>query len=231
MNKMRLVGAKEFLQTVKHGELFIQFWLPLKDCIHVVEDFKKGEDIITKYGGEIALFGSNSHSLSFLQDPEVSDKITVDNVTYDCIYIWDLNVVGDANPTSTLYLIFDNEDEWPDKIEIDSYVSNDKQYLSKDDIKRIQKWFNENDSDEKVHSFLNEWALKELYTNELFNDQWVVNYGLTENKKLFPLQSIMAMMGYDTKYMLCKQQYRLQRNIDKDKEQLLSDLNRRKNND
>lgn len=182
---MKLVGAKEFLQTVKHGDLFAQFWFPIKSCAKIAVDFANGEDIITKYGGdkEFALFGSNSHSLSFLQDIENSDKITVENVTYDCIYIWDLNVVGDADPTSTLYLIFDNEDEWPDKIEIENSMNDDKQYLSKDDIKRIQKWFNEEDNNEKVLNFSNEWALKELYTDEFFNEHWVVNYGLTENKK------------------------------------------------
>ena len=183
---MRLVGAKEFLQTVKHGDLFTQFWFPVKNINRLVEDFKNGVNIITKYCGEedFSLFGSNSHSLSFLQDNDLSDKITVDNVTYDCIYIWDLNVVGDAEPKSTLYLIFDNDDEWPDKIKIDNYISDDKHYLSKDDIKRIQKWFNENDNDEKVNNLVNEFALKALYNSNLdYNENWVVNYGLTENKE------------------------------------------------
>ena len=76
---MRLIGAKEFLKTVKPGTLFIQYWKSnANECKEIIRDFEKGVDITKKYYGGYHLFGDNGGSLTFLLSDE-PDMVTIDD--------------------------------------------------------------------------------------------------------------------------------------------------------
>ena len=169
---MRLLGAKEFLKTVKPGTLCVEFWLSSEEeCLNLIEDYKKGANIFEKYYGEFYIFGDNSGSLAFLFGEEDAEIEEIDGFKYDCLWYYDKNIVGDASPWTTLQLVYDNEDEWPEVIHpIDCEESLNKD-LHKDDIKRIAKNFVEE------HTFRDEtseaaWALKSLEND----DSIIVNY-------------------------------------------------------
>lgn len=163
---MRLLGAKEFLKTVKPGTLCCEFWKSEETCKDIIRDFENGVSILNKYEGEFYLFGDNSFSLAFLYDEEDHEIINIDGVDYDCLFCYDKNIVGDASPTSTLQLVFDSEDEWPEQIKVE--FSN--RVLNKDDIRKIQKYFLET---EKFGD--NSWALMNLESYD-YCDDYIVNY-------------------------------------------------------
>ena len=72
----------------------------------------------------------------------------------------------------------DNEEEWPNEFKIDSYEY-DYEPLTKEDVKRIQKWFKEVNPSDDI-SFVNKEALQMIYTYDfLYNDE-IVNYGFTK---------------------------------------------------
>lgn len=173
---MRLIGAREFLKTVKPGTLCIQFWMDANICKQIIEDYKNGIDIVKNYNaGEFFVFGDNSGSLAFLRtyDDEEREVETIDGIAYDCLFYYDLNIVGDAGPDETLYLVYDTEDEWPSEVKVEQ----SKQVLNKDDLRRIIKWF----LDTEGNHFLDEvndknaWALKALDENFYKNNE-IVNY-------------------------------------------------------
>lgn len=134
---MRLIGAKEFLRTVKPGTLFIQYWKTENECKKIIRDFENDLDITKKYYGGYHLFGDNSGSMTFLLSEE-SDYIEIDNKTYDCLFYYDCNIVGDADPTATVYLVFDDIFEWPDKIKVED---TEDEYLTKEELIKIREWF------------------------------------------------------------------------------------------
>ncbi len=162
---MRLIGAKEFLKTVKSGTLFIRYWATKKDCKEIIRDFEKGEDILKKYLGEYHIFGDNSGSLTFLEydDPDI---VTISGKEYTCLFHYDCNIVGDASPSETIYLVFDNEDEWPDKIKIED---SDEKFLKKSELLKIRDWFI------AENTFSNDpWGLN--FLEEHYKDDEIVNY-------------------------------------------------------
>ena len=136
---MRLIGAKEFLNTVKPGTLCVQFWMrSVTECIELINDYKEGLDVVDLYGDDYFIFGDNSGSLMFGDcDWEVKDVIEIKGKEYTCLDYTDLNIIGDASPYRTLYLVFDNEDEYPEYIDI-VYSG---QRISKEEIINIRDWF------------------------------------------------------------------------------------------
>ena len=174
---MRLLGAKEFLKTVKAGTLCVEFWLDNeKECFDLIKDYKNGinlSEIFKKYGGEFYIFGDNCGSLAFLFSND-EETIEIDGYKYDCLFYYDKNIVGDANPSTTLQLVYESEDEWPESIyPSDYYNESINKVLHKDDIKRIIKYFLKNNtfSDEKREDA---WALNYLEQNE--KDNAIINY-------------------------------------------------------
>lgn len=172
---MRLLGAKEFLKTVKPGTLCVEFWMSHdRDCLYIIEDFKKGVNLLEKYSGEFYIFGDNGGSMAFLEPYEDDDEETIiDGHKYSCLFYYDKNIVGDALPWSTLQLVFDSEDEWPEKIPIRQ--TDGKQFLDKEDIKRIIKYFLEEDGPFKDETSDSAWALKKL-EEEDYKDDEIINY-------------------------------------------------------
>lgn len=164
---MRLLGAKEFLKTVKSGTLCVEFWCSNEEeCLEIIKDYKNGKNIIDKYGGEFYIFGDNSGSLSFLKD-DSNEEIEINNKKYDCLFYYDKNIIGDASPTTTLQLVFENEDEYPNEIQIE--YSN--KLLTKEDIINIKNWFIQNET----FSCVSDWVWEDLNDN-YYENNIIVNF-------------------------------------------------------
>lgn len=177
---MRLIGAMEFLKTVREGTLCIGFWLRGEDdCRKLANDYESGmsvNDITKRYYPEIFIFGDNSASLAFTPrfdylDDE--DTEIIDGHKYDCLNYYDLNIVGDASPWTTLYLVFDDETEWPERIVLQDYNSDcTNEPIPKEGIKAIVKWFLEECG--PFRKEFNASALESL--NEPGYSNWVTDY-------------------------------------------------------
>jgi len=174
---MRLLGAKEFLKTVKPGTLCIEFWMKNEEeCFELIKDYENDGNInklFKKYGGCFYIFGDNTGSLEFLYD-EDEEPDDIDGFKYDCLFYYDKNIVGDASPWTTLQLVYDNEEEWPDYITPDDYYHESiNKTLNKEDIRRIQKWFLEAGKPFRDETSENAWALR--FLEEEKNDK-IINY-------------------------------------------------------
>lgn len=164
---MKLLGAKEFLKTVKPGTLFFELWMSHEeDCFEIIKDFENGINLLDKYSGELLIYGDNSGSLAFLKSND-EEEVLIDNIPYNCLFYYDHNIVGDASPCSTLQLVFENEDEWPELISVDD----SDQVLNKQDIKRIRDYFLVTEGPFKTY----DWALEELEKDYYKNNE-IINY-------------------------------------------------------
>ena len=164
---MKLLGAKEFLKTVKSGTLFCELWMDNEeDCFKIIKDFENGVNILDKYTGEFLIYGNNAGSLAFLKAGKYKE-VLIDNIPYNCLFYYDHNIVGDASPDSTLQLVFENEDEWPEQIKVDS----SDQILNKQDIKRIRDYFLATEGPFKAC----DWALEAL-EKDYYKNNKIVNY-------------------------------------------------------
>ena len=168
---MKLLGAKEFLKTVKPGTLFFELWMGYEgECLEIIKDFENGVNILDKYGseygGEFLIYGDNTGSLTFLRSDD-EEEVLIDNIPYNCLFYYDHNIVGDASPYSTLQLVFENEDEWPERIKVD----NSHQVLNKQDIKRIRDYFLATEGPFKTC----DWALEEL-EKDCYKNNKIINY-------------------------------------------------------
>ena len=77
---MKLLGAKEFLKTVKSGTLFCEFWMNNEeDCLEIIKDFENGVNILDKYTGEFLIYGNNAGSLTFLKAGKYKE-VLIDNI-------------------------------------------------------------------------------------------------------------------------------------------------------
>ena len=164
---MKLLGAKEFLKTVKSGTLFCELWMDNEeDCFKIIKDFENGVNILDKYAGEFLIYGNNTGSLTFLKSKSAKE-VLIDNILYNCLFYYDHNIVGDASPGLTLQLVFENEDEWPEQINVD----NSNQVLNKQDIKRIRDYFLTTEGPFKAC----DWALEAL-EKDYYKSNKIVNY-------------------------------------------------------
>lgn len=113
--KCRLVGARKFLEIAKPGTLFIplEFWgyNPEKNGQELADSIKKFENNpVSAYDanwGNLHIFVDNFGSVTFRYFPFNCDEDD------DYIYYYDYNVVGDASPEYTLYLIVDSIEDIP----------------------------------------------------------------------------------------------------------------------
>lgn len=173
---MRLIGAKEFLKTVKPGTLYSRFWLDTeKECLDLIHRYRANDELY--YWRETEIFGDNDGSLGFTKPSEFDVEDVhfkthiINGKKYDYLSYYDANVVGDAGPTTTLYLVYDTEDEWPEQVPID----NSDDYVTKSDLISIRDWFLDT-----AGPFRDEtkdgWALIELETNSYYKDNRIINY-------------------------------------------------------
>lgn len=169
---MKLVGAKEFLKSVKPGTLCVEFWEDnVEQCLQIIKDYNDGKDILKEHVGEFYIFGDNSFSLGFLLDDD-AEQIETEGKKYDGIFIYDKNIVGDAVPQNTLQLVFENESEYPNEILVTGYnwQKFSEEILTKNDIIKIRNWFLKEYKFEPPADFV--W--KRL--NNIFKDDFIVNY-------------------------------------------------------
>jgi len=124
---MYLLGAREFIK-MPAGTFYEPYWKNTKEeCLQIINKFKEEPKTFLDIT-DLHVFGDNFGSMSFTGNKED-----------DYIFYYDANVVGDANPSTTLYLVLD-ENELPDIILI-----NDDEYniiqLTKDEIIKIKNNF------------------------------------------------------------------------------------------
>ena len=164
---MKLLGAKEFLKTVKPGTLFFEFWMNNEEnCFKVIKDFENGISILDKYYGEPHIYGNNSGSLTFLKSDD-AEEVLIENIPYNCLFYYDHNIVGDADPCKTLQLVFENEAEWPEKLKVEQ----SDQVLDIQDIRRIRDYFLAECGPFEFDS----WALEEL-EKDYYKNNKIINY-------------------------------------------------------
>lgn len=101
--KYRLMGAKTFLKKAHPGTLFIPW--PRRDNMSLqdqIDLFRKDPaDLVRTFAGELHIFGDNSYSADFYYEDDI-DIEAGDTYLYD----YDYNIVGDATPFDTLYIVF-----------------------------------------------------------------------------------------------------------------------------
>jgi len=139
---MKLLGAKEFIKS-KPGTFYFSFWKNTEEeCFKIIEQFNKDPKSLLNEEDELEVYGNNSFSMSFRSgrfdwDTGIMSKSENDE---DFIFCWDANVIGDASPLTTLYLVLE-EDELPEFIiAVNSFYENPVK-LSKDRILRIRNLF------------------------------------------------------------------------------------------
>jgi hypothetical protein len=143
---MKLLGAREFIK-MSAGTFYIEYWRnTIEECFQIIDKFKKDpKSFLDIRADELHVFGDNSGSMLFSENKEEN-----------YIFYYDANVVGDACPSTTLYLVID-EKELPDEILIHDYENNIIK-LSKDDIIRIKNIF----INEVYGEYKDIWAFEEL---------------------------------------------------------------------
>lgn len=180
---MRLLGAREFLKTVKPGTLFIEFWFDdEQECRELAENFKTGmsvEDILKNQYGSYHIYGDNGGSLAFIVPTfeEDEDLTTIDGHEYNFLFYYDKNIVGDASPATSLNIVFDSPEEWPKRVPVTpSGYEEPSRFLYHDDLERIRDWFLANCGPfrDEVND-KSAWALKAL-DDKYYKDNFIVNY-------------------------------------------------------
>ena len=161
---MKLVGAKEFLKKAKSGMFFLQFWTDADYCQTIINKYEnnKFNEILDDYkisnaSLELYIYGDNSGSLSIDRNYDIFDNGDTFNINgkyYHCLCFTDLNIVGDAVPHETLYLLFDNVDE------IFDFVIPD--ILTREELPIIRDWFLCNNTFKDEVNDEDAWALKSL---------------------------------------------------------------------
>lgn len=92
--KLTLMGARKFID-MPTGTFFIPFWC--NSCDEIIKDFnEKPMKLFMDNLDDFHIYGDNNGSMSFSVDGNE-----------DHIFYYDMNVVGDAEPESTLYLVID----------------------------------------------------------------------------------------------------------------------------
>ena len=169
---MKLVGAKEFLKIAKPGMFFLQFWTSVGYCYEIINKYQnnKFNEILSEYNLELYIYGDNGGSLSIDRDYDTfddGDTFNINGKYYHCLCYTDLNIVGDACPYETLYLLFDNVEEI-----FDCAIPNT---LNKEELPIIRDWFlgygapfRDEVNDEDA------WALKSI--EEYYPNDTIVNY-------------------------------------------------------
>jgi hypothetical protein len=119
---MQLLGAREFIK-MPPGTFYIEYWMKtIEECFQIIDKFKENSKSFLNFNAErLHVFGDNQGSMSFSG-----------NKDDDYISYYDANVVGDACPSTTLYLIIE-ENELPNKMilndENDNVIDVSKDYI------------------------------------------------------------------------------------------------------
>ena len=163
--KCRLVGARKFLEIAKPGTLFI----PLEfEGYDYEEDGQELVDAVVKFVDNplsaydanwenLHIFVNNFGSVTFKYIPLIYDE------DGDYIYYYDYNVVGDASPEHTLYLIVDSIEDIPSHINF--FCRGDR--ISKAEFDNDFVWYNTVDKMYHHYLQLTEEEIKTRYEKVL----------------------------------------------------------------
>lgn len=158
--RLTLMGAKHFIDMPK-GTIYLRFWEDTEEeLFNVIENFKNNKLEIDWENVEI--YGNNFGSMAFNYSEE------------DYIFYYDANVVGDACPANTLYLIIP-EDLVPSNIPIRDIDGNEHN-ISKAEFSKSRKKFIEYFKDCEIDNRLdkeNDWARQIL--NKDYKNNSIVN--------------------------------------------------------
>ena len=144
---LKLMGARHFVDLPK-GTIYIRFEpLDVNELEEVITDFKNNK--LSFDWEDVEIYYDNSGSCILDED----GRTLLDLV--------DVNVVGDARPTETLYLVFD-----------DNCVPNE----ILDNKNRFMSSLDEFDIIDNKQDPSNDWARKELETT--YKDNFFVNFYL-----------------------------------------------------
>lgn len=162
-NKLTLMGARHFIDMPK-GTIYLSFWKDTEEeLLNVIDDFKNNKLKIC--WEDVEIYGDNSGSMAFMHDEE------------DYIFYYDANVVGDASPNNTLYLIIP-EDFVPNTIPIRDKDGNQFN-ISKQDFFKTKNKFLDNFKDLPIDNKLdkeNDWARQILEKDERYKNNYFVNF-------------------------------------------------------
>jgi len=152
---MMLLGAREFIKCPA-GTFYVSYWMDnQRECLEIIEKFRHNpNDFLNLEPDELHVFGNNSGSMLFTDEKEE-----------DYIFYYDANVVGDASPETTLYLVIE-ESELPNIITIRNFDGEITE-LSKIDVIKTKNKFTETCDKSK-----DDWALSRL--DELSNNEYSI---------------------------------------------------------
>lgn len=145
-DKLVLMGAKHFLE-MPTGTIYQSWWCENENELErIIQDFKKGK--LELFYDRLEMYYNNSYSYTFdYLDLNNED----DNGDFPLI---DINIVGDANPQLTLYLVLDEDT-------IKKLPNANKLLTKREDF--IDVIIKEGDKElDNSKDPVNEWARKEL---------------------------------------------------------------------
>jgi hypothetical protein len=149
---IRLLGARKFI-NLPAGTLYTEYWLnSTQECNEMVEKFIRNPNEFLDTS-DLLIYQDNGASLILQGQKDAAD-----------IILTDINVVGDADPSTTLRVVFDLDD-LPEITEVRGYEYDDdkddctKDYWSKQEILEVINVIKEDNYFGKTSDH---WALEEL---------------------------------------------------------------------
>lgn len=162
-NKLTLMGARHFIDMPK-GTIYLRLWENNeKELLNIIENFKN--DKLEIRWENVEIYGDNYGSMAFIHDEK------------DYIFYYDANVVGDADPALTLYLVI------PEEL-VPNIVPICNEYgelfnISRRDFFKARNKFLENFEGLPIDNKLdkeNDWARQILEKDERYKNNYFVNF-------------------------------------------------------
>lgn len=162
-NKLTLMGARHFIDMPK-GTIYLSFWKDTEEeLLNVIDDFKNNKLKIC--WEDVEIYGDNSGSMAFMHDEK------------DYIFYYDANVVGDADPALTLYLVI-SEELVPNIVPICNEYG-ELFNISRRDFFKARNKFLENFEGLPIDNKLdkeNDWVRQILEKDERYKNNYFVNF-------------------------------------------------------
>lgn len=166
-NKLTLMGARHFIDMPK-GTIYLRLWENNeKELLNIIENFKN--DKLEIRWENVEIYGDNYGSMAFIHGEE------------DYIFYYDANVVGDADPALTLYLVI-SEELVPNIVPICNEYG-ELFNISRRDFFKARNKFLENFKDLPIDNKLdkeNDWARQQLEEDDYYKDNYFVNFIMTK---------------------------------------------------
>ena len=155
--KVNVLGSKDFLDMpvgTFFAEIFTDWNIASleEQVFEILRDIRRGRGCFSVYINNYSALDFGDENRNYVID----DVLNPENH-----FIWDHNIIGDANPEETLYLVIP-EDIIPDEVDFE-YV-----HLTKDEILKIR------DRLKDIASPDNDWARDEIKTHYSTNS--IVNF-------------------------------------------------------